>query len=61
MLSYVLSSLCRYRAALLDKLDTSEISLVLEVFEGESDATMLPGLRHLFYGAPLFLSASQFT
>jgi hypothetical protein len=56
MLSFVLSSLYRYRAGLLDRIESSEISLILETFEGESDAIVLPGLRHLLYGRPLFIS-----
>ena len=56
MLSFVLSSLYRYRAGLLDRIESSEMSLILEIFGGESDAIVLPGLRHLLYGRPLFMS-----
>jgi hypothetical protein len=56
MVSFALSSLYRYRAGLLNRIERSELSVILETFEGESDAIVLPTMRHLLYGQPLFVS-----
>ena len=52
LLAFALSSLCRYRANLLEQVLSSEISLLMEVFEGESDSTIIPAFRNLLFGRP---------
>ncbi len=49
LLSFALASLSRYRANLLDRIESSQINLICEVFANEADGFMVPAMRNLLY------------
>jgi hypothetical protein len=50
LLSFALASLCRYRPHLLDKVESSKVNLILEVYVNEVDSYAIPTFRNLLYG-----------
>ena len=58
ILSFVLSSLFRYRPTLVRKLDNSGINLLVDVFLNEIDGLMIPAFRNLLYREELLFESS---
>lgn len=61
LLSFVLASLSRYRANILDRAESSKINLLFEVFTSESDGFMIPAMRNLLYAEAMYVGATDFT
>ncbi len=61
LLSFVLASLSRYRANVLDHVESSKINLLFEVFTSESDGFLIPAMRNLLYAEALYVGTSDFT
>ncbi len=61
LVSFVLASLCRYRANLLARVEDSPINLLCDVFANEADRFMIPSMRNLLYNDVLYLSQVPFT
>lgn len=55
LLSFVLSCLARYRADVLERVDSSRVNLLCEVFASEADSFMLPTFRNLLYSEEVHL------
>jgi hypothetical protein len=49
LLSFGLSSICRYRASLVRSLDDSPLRVLIDTFVNESDAVVIPAFRNLLY------------
>jgi hypothetical protein len=61
MLSFVLASLSRYRADVLDRVENSKINLLFEVFASEADGFLIPAMRNLLYAETLYVRLTEFT
>lgn len=61
LLSFALSSLCRYRANILDRVENSKVNLLCEVFANESDGFIIPAMRNLLYRELLTVSPMAIT
>jgi hypothetical protein len=55
LLSFALASLARYRPNLLDRVETSKINLLCEVFSNEADGFIIPAFRNLLYKQSMYL------
>lgn len=58
LLLFSLSSLSRYRANVLRRVESSKLNLLMEVFRAEVDAIMLPALRNLLYCESVMIERS---
>jgi len=61
LLSFFLASLSRYRANLLEAVETSRINLLCEVFANEADGFMIPAMRNLLYAETMLISQTAAT
>jgi hypothetical protein len=50
LLSFALSSIVRYRANLLDRVESSKANLICEIFTSEAEGFMIPIFRNLLHG-----------
>ncbi len=57
LLSFVLASLSRYRASLLNRVESSKINLLFEVFTNEADGFLIPAMRNLLYAETIYVTA----
>jgi hypothetical protein len=60
LVSFVLASLARYRADLLERVDSSRVSLLCEVFASEADSFMIPAFRSILCGELVILSERKY-
>lgn len=61
LLSFALASLSRYRANVLDRVESSKVNLLCEVFSSESDGFMIPAFRNLLYAETMYATTSEYT
>jgi hypothetical protein len=61
LLSFALASLSRYRANVLDRVESSQVNLLLEVFANEADGFVIPAMRNLLYAETLYVQPVGFT
>ncbi len=61
LLSFVLASLARYRANILDRVESSKVNLLCEVFASEADGFMLPAFRNLLYAETMYAATVAYT
>jgi hypothetical protein len=61
LLSFVLTSLSRYRANLLDRVESSKINIIHEVFANEADGIVIPALRNLLYAETMYIETVGYT
>lgn len=61
LLSFCLASLSRYRANVVNRVDSSKINLLCEVFASEADGFMIPAFRNLLYAETMYVHASTYT
>jgi hypothetical protein len=61
LLSFTLSSLCRYRANILDRVESSRVNLLCEVFANEADGFIIPTMRNLLHADHLCVHSAPYT
>jgi len=61
LLSFALSSLARYRANILDRVEGSKIHLLFEIFANEADGFLIPAMRNLLYAETLYVHRAELT
>ena len=61
LLSFVLASLSRYRANILDRVESSKVNLLCEVFASEADGFMIPAFRNLLYREAMYVNPTPYT
>lgn len=61
LLAFVMASLARYRANIMDRMENSKINLLHEVFSNECDGFMIPAFRNLLYGECMYVASMNYT
>ena len=61
LLSFVLASLSRYRANIVNRVESSKVNLLCEVFSSEADGFMIPAFRNLLYAETMYANAAAYT
>lgn len=61
LLAFVLASLARYRANVLNSVQNSKVNLLCDVFASEANGFIIPAFRNLLYGEPMYIRRTAYT